>query len=247
MTIASMFLRQSRPDDAMAYLKDAFIHAPSPLERRKALRMIINVYVLLNKKRQAVSAAKRYMHYYGDADDAGNVILQAARLSYELKDSEEALKLYDSIINDLSIAFEIRVEAARELMSIFIDAGDFAAAEKRLDALYSSAGSQMEKGECEFLSAKLLYDQKKFHEAAKAFNAIAAKRMEFRPEALYWEMRSLLDLNDTGKEMHLFSCIDSGKTWPEKGGQKGIFRFCEKEPSKQLCADGIVWVCKYFA
>lgn len=201
MTIASMFLTQSDPDEAMGYLKDAFIHAPSPLERRKALRMIINVYVLLDKKRLAVSAARRYMHYYGNAEDACNVVLQAARLSYELNDVNEAVKLYDGIISDSSISFDVRLEAAGELIGIFVEDKDFVSADKRLKTLFAAAGAQKEKGECEFLSAKLFYDQKEYQEAAKAFSLVADKHKELRPDSLYWEMRSLLGLKDFEKAL----------------------------------------------
>jgi TolA-binding protein len=223
MVIASIFMKQLKPDEAMIYLKDAFIHAPTPIERRKALRSIINVYVQLGKKKLAISAAKRYMHYYGDAEDACNVALQAARLSYELNNVDEALRLYDEIIGDAHVDFVIRFEAAKELIGIFVEDKNYSAAEKRLKTLLDSARTDTEKGECEFMSAKLLYYQKKYPEAAKAFALVADKRNELRADSLYWEMRSLLAIEEYEKAL---KCSESAlREFEGNGAGRKCFYF----------------------
>ncbi len=204
--IAGAFMAKDDASHALPYLKDAFIFAPSESERRKTLRMIINAYVASGKKERAVAAAKRYIEYYKNAEDAHNIKLQAARLLSELGSSSESLKLYSEVMENLSLDFSVRLQAAKEAASIHIDENKFDKAEKKLEYIIGGAKDERIKGEGKFLLAELLYVQKKYGEAAKAFEDAAQTCNTWREKSLYWAMRSYYELKEFKK------ALDMGKT-----------------------------------
>ena len=217
--IAKSFIAKNDPLKAIPYIKDAFIFASAAEERQQSLRMIINAYILVDKREDAVSAAKRYMEYYENAEDIQSIRLQAGKLLWDLKKEKEALKIYSLITDDSSADILFRLDAAKQSANIFIDEKKYREAENKLNFIFENAPDDYVRGEGKFLLARLLYTEGKYKEAANAFIMVSEKYRAWKEKSLYWAMRSLIECADYGRALsvseHILKEFPSGETKKE--------------------------------
>lgn len=217
--VAKAFISQNDPLKAVPYIKDAFVFASSAEERQQALRMIINAYILLDNREEAVAAAKLYMEYYEDADDIQSIRLQSGKLLWDLRREKEALKIYSLITDDNSADMLFRIDAAKQSASIFIDQKKYKEAENKLNFIFENAPDDYVRGEGKFLLARLLYTEGKYREAASAFIVVSEKYRAWREKSFYWAMRSLIECADYGRALsvseHILKEFPSGETKKE--------------------------------
>lgn len=200
--IAGKFLKKKEFDEAIKYLKEAFIFAPSDRERKSILKIMINVYVSAGLKEKAIAAAERYLEYFKESKDINDIKLQTARLYHDKNNDPLALKLYTEIMNDPDCSFDLKFSAAAEAANIHITEKRYDLASEKIKYITSNALDPDQKSEGELLMAQIYFIKKDYQKAASEFERAAALDVPgIREKALYWLMRSHIEMDDLEKAL----------------------------------------------
>jgi TolA-binding protein len=211
--IAKAFIAEKSYDNAVPYLKDAFIFSPSKYGRQKALRQLIDTYILCDKKDEAVASAEKYLKYYQHAQDTVNIRILMAKLFTEQGKTSEALKIYDDLINDSFLDFPAKVTAAKLAAKIFIDQKDYKSAASKLNEVFSKSNDDYIQGEGQYLLSELLFLQGDYQTAVASFIKTADKFKDWQEKSLYMAMRCYINLNEYDKALAIAENIS--KTFPK--------------------------------
>lgn len=200
--IAGKFLKKKDYDEAIKYLKEAFLFAPSDRERKSILKIMINVYVSAGLKDKAVAAAERYLEYFRESKDTGDIKLQTARLYHDKGNDPRALKLYSDIMDDRDYSFDLKFSAAVESANIYITEKRYDLASENIRYIIANSLDPDQKSEAELLMAQIYFIKKEYPRAASEFERSAALEVPgIREKALYWLMRTYIEMNDLEKAL----------------------------------------------
>jgi tetratricopeptide (TPR) repeat protein len=195
------FLKNDNPEGAVAFLRDAFKFAPNEHERQDSLLLLINTYVKVEQKKEAIKAALKYSELYYDNPKTPEVQIQCARLMAEEKMYADALAVYSSLLKEPRLTLKQRIAAAREAATIYELNGSPDKAVRMLSIIYDIAPTQAEKMEGRYLQGQIYYKQGNFKDAADAFEEVIKLECDWQNPAAYWALQSLLLLNNYEKAL----------------------------------------------
>ncbi|OGV37535.1 MAG: hypothetical protein A2020_14205 [Lentisphaerae bacterium GWF2_45_14] len=202
--IAGKFLKKKDFDEAIKFLKEAFIFAPSDRERKSILKIMINVYVSAGLKDKAISAAERYLEYFKESKDINDIKLQTARLYHDKANNPRALRLYSEIMDDSQCSFDMKFNAAVESANIHITDKRYDLASENIKYIIANTVDREQKSEGELLMAQIYFIKKEYARAASEFEKAADMDVpNIREKALYWLMRSYIEMNNLGKALEV--------------------------------------------
>ena len=202
--IAGKFLKRKDFEEAIKYLKEAFIFAPSDRERKSILKIMINVYVSAGLKEKAIAAAERYLEYFKESKDTNDIKLQTARLYHDKGNDPRSLKLYTDIMDDSECPFDLKFSAAVESANIHIMEKRYDLASENVKYIIANSLDPDQKSEAELLMAQIYFIKKEYPRAASEFERAAALDVPgIREKALYWLMRSYIEMNDLEKALQV--------------------------------------------
>jgi tetratricopeptide (TPR) repeat protein len=197
------FFKNDNPRDAIIFLRDAFRFAPNDHERKDSLLLLVNTYVKVKQKRQAIKMALKYIQLYYDDPKTLEVQLQCARLMASEKKFSEALAVYTTLLKEPRLSQKQRTTVAREAASIYELNGSPNKAMRMLSIIHEIASTNVQKMEGKYLQGQLYYKNKEFTEAAAAFEEVMVQESLWQSRAAYWALQSQLQLKDYGKALHI--------------------------------------------
>ena len=192
-TLANEFLKSKTYRKALFVLSDAVLYANSEYDRQLILLRIINTAVLAGQIDAAVTTAEKFLKNYPDSFISNEIRLRLANLYSDEKKSEDALQIYETVINDQNSDLKQKIESARAAAKIFILMKDFSSAKEKFEYIAHNASDTKIQGEGMFWIAELLYIQEKYLDAAEAFKEVAEKFDYWRDQALFKEIKSLMN------------------------------------------------------
>jgi len=191
-TLSKAFLKNKEYDKALFVLNDAVIYASSEYDRQSTLLKIINAAVMAKKNDAAVTTAERFLKNYPDSFISNEIRLRLANLYSGEKKAQDALQVYETVLNDPNAAFKQKVESARSAARIFITQKDYKSAKEKFEFMVQKGKEDKVRGEGEFWLAELLYLQERYSEAAEAFNQVSVIYHNWREQASFKEIKSLV-------------------------------------------------------
>lgn len=253
MLIAQSLEENGEHKAAVNYLRDAYTFATNAFERQKALKSLINTYVAIDDKPSAVKTAERFLSYYSDSEEVGNIRLQVARLLFRMGKPNDALKKYDRLFKDKKSDTTLKVTAAKEIAFICMDQKLFDKAKEKLNFVFNNVKTPAEKGEAKYYLAKILYLMKNDIAAYNDFIVVADTYKEWREKALHQAMYALdrsenyeknlivtgllikeFKDSEAGIEAQYFRAIALSKTNSEADALKVLLQFINKYPKHAL-------------
>jgi len=218
MLIAQSLEENGEHKAAVNYLRDAYTFATNAFERQKALKSLINTYVAIDDKASAVQTAERFLSYYSDSEEVGNIRLQVARLLFRMGKPNDALKEYDRLFNDKKSDNTMRVTASKEAAFICMEQKVFDKASEKLNFVFDNVSTEKEKGEAKYYLAKILYLKENDVGAYNDFIVVADTYKDWREKALFQAMYALDRSENYEKNL-----IVTGLLMKEfKGNESGI-------------------------
>lgn len=208
-------LANNAGSDAIPFLKDAFKFAPSSAERKNALRNLINAYVDIGLKKDAIAAALKYIEFYAKSSETVNVKFECARLMMEMKMDHDALAIYSAIMKETGLGINYRIEAAREAAKIYELLGKYEDSARMLLFIYENSktpeaqnGSQLELG-------MLYYRRQDFHKAAQYLVALSAKPGKWQSASRIWAIQALVKIAEYKQAQTIAEALVKDKTAPQ--------------------------------
>ena len=195
-SLANEFLKRKSYDKALLILSDAVLYANSEYDRQLVLLRVINTAVLDDKIDVAVSTAENFLKNYPDSFISNEIRLRLANLYSDKKKSEDALQIYETVIKDPNADLKQKILSAHSAAKIFILMKDYDLAKEKFEYISNNAIDDKTKGEGRFWLAELLYIQGKYSEAAKAFKEVASKFNFWSEQALFKQIKSLMNISD---------------------------------------------------
>ncbi len=155
---------------AETLLNAGFQLAGSDIERRNALRALINLQAKLSPV-AAADTILRGIEFFPEAADRALLILRGARLLGESGEWKRAIELLVRITGDNRIPVMQRLEAARDAAIAARHAGDREATEKMMQYLASQAETDHQRAEGNYLLGEFYFQEKKLNEALRHLRA----------------------------------------------------------------------------
>jgi tetratricopeptide (TPR) repeat protein len=128
----NILLKDKRHEDAVVFIKDATLFAPSASEQKNAYYILIQVYKDMKEYVLAASAIKRYVHRFPNAIDMEVLLFEAGHLLFLSGDLEGSIKLYESIKNNSKISNGTKTESAVQLSKLFVKSKKYKDAQNEL-------------------------------------------------------------------------------------------------------------------
>ena len=182
-----------RYDAAVRLLNDGFRFAGTDLERRNALRELINVDAAVDPER-AADAIKRYLEFFPEANDRTELLLRGARLLASAKSYERAIALFTQVTGDNRIPTEQRLGAAREAAVTAQAAGRPEVARRMYRYLIEQAETPDQRLEGNYLFGEYSFREKNFRQAADLLKTVAESGSNRADAARYRLLQSLVEL-----------------------------------------------------
>ncbi|WP_288559208.1 tetratricopeptide repeat protein [uncultured Victivallis sp.] len=180
-------------DAAVRLLNDGFRFAGNDLERRNALRELINVDAVVDPER-AADAIKRYLEFFPEANDRTELLLRGARLLASVKSYDRAIALFTQVTGDNRIPTEQRLGAAREAAVTAQAAGRPEVARRMYRYLIEQAETPDQRLEGNYLFGEYSFREKNFRQAANLLKTVADSGSNRADAARYRLLQSLVEL-----------------------------------------------------
>ena len=180
-------------DAAVRLLNDGFRFAGNDLERRNALRELINVDAMVDPER-AADAIKRYLEFFPEANDRTELLLRGARLLASVKSYDRAIALFTQVTGDNRIPTEQRLGAAREAAVTAQAAGRPEVARRMYRYLIEQAETPDQRLEGNYLFGEYSFREKNFRQAANLLKTVADSGSNRADAARYRLLQSLVEL-----------------------------------------------------
>lgn len=156
---------------AESLLNNGFQLASSDVERRNALRALINLQAKVSPA-AAAETILRGVEFFPEAEDRALLILRGARLLAESGDWKQSIELLVRITGDNRIPVMQRLEAAREAAVAARRAEDREIEEKMLQYLTSQAETARQREEGNYLLGEFHFREKQFQKAKQNLVAV---------------------------------------------------------------------------
>jgi len=195
-SLANACLAQKDYKNALLILNDSVIFADSEFDRQKALLSIINAAVADKNIEAAVMTAEKFLKNYPESFISNAIRVRLANLYVDVKQSEDALQVYETVIKDNSAATSLKMKSARSAAHIFISMKRYDEANEKFAFIAKEGTDDKIRGEGKYWIAELLYMQSKYKEAAKAFGVVADTYSDWREQALFKNIKSLMNTKD---------------------------------------------------
>jgi len=181
---------------AAKYLSDSYVYATSGADGKKILLSLINLYSKSDDLNAAVDACKRYIKFYSSDKDVFLMKLKMAELLVRMKKYPEAVEIYEGIMNDETISFTARMDAAVNAGNILAEMKKYDEAEKVFSFIVAKGQDKDIRANGLILRGKVYLMQKSFIKALDIFRDASEMSEKFKPVAQYWMMRTYYDMND---------------------------------------------------
>ena len=191
-SLSKTFLKNKEYKKALFVLNDAVIYATTEYDRQNVLLKIINTAVMAKQTDAAVTTAEKFLKKYPDSFISNEIRLRLANLYSGKKKSDDALQVYQTVLNDPNADIKQKIESARAAARIFIARKDYEAAKTEFQFIEQNARDSRIKGEGKFWQAELLYLQGKYSDAAEEFRKVAESFPGWREQALFKNIKSLV-------------------------------------------------------
>ena len=195
-SLANAYLAQKQYKNALLILNDSVIFSNSEFDRQQALLSIINTAVKAKNMKAAVTTAEKFLKSYPESFISNEIRLRLAKFYTDDKKSEDALQVYETVIQDNNATTELKIASARSAAHIFISMKRFSDANDKFAFIFKDAKDNKTKGEGKYWMAELLYIQAKYKEAALAFGAVADKFANWKEQALFKQIKSLMNTKE---------------------------------------------------
>lgn len=201
-SLASAYLDKKDFSNALLILNDAVLFANSEFDRQKALVSIINTAVIAGNIKAAVSTAEKFLKNYPESFISNEIRLRLAKFYMDEKKSEDALLVYQTVINDKNAELPLKIKSARSAAQVYILQKRFPEAKEMFSYIAKSAKDSKTQGEGEFWIAELLYIQSKYKEAAEAFARVAKTYKAWEEKAMFKQIKSLMNTTAHSESIH---------------------------------------------
>ncbi|MCP3967366.1 MAG: tetratricopeptide repeat protein [Lentisphaerae bacterium] len=212
---ADHYLKNKQPAAATEFLRDAFSFAPTKLDGKNSLRLLINSYVKADMPDAAIKAALKYIEFYFADPKTVDMQFECARLMTKQKMYRDALGVYVALVHRDALSPEQRITAAREAAKVFEATGSALKAGKMLFMICQLARSEEGRMEGWYLMGKLYYRQKDYKKAVEAFKKVIDSNTKWKLSASYWYMHSLLALKEYKAALKEADKLRKSKASPE--------------------------------
>ncbi len=162
------FKNKKNIDKSIKYLVNAYNLTTIQKEKKQ----IINEFVAMTKYKKFIKTIKKYLTLYRNDF---SMKLQLARLYYEIKDTTNALEIYQELAIEKKISKDLRITVAYESSAIYETMGDYENAEKQLLNAISGLSDINKQGDILYTISNLYYNQKKFDKAEQNLKEIDSK------------------------------------------------------------------------
>ncbi len=186
--------RQDR-ELAVAAYRLAFASAPTKQASFDTLGRIILLLEQQKSNEEAALLALRALDLFKGSYATPETKLRLARILRSAGKNLPAIELYLSLIQEEGAPHELRKTAVRECAYLQNSMNDEAGAQKTIRSFFNTDAMQPE---AEFLLADLLFRDKRYQEAAEAFQETAAKYPSIAGQALYQSALAWLSAEKTG-------------------------------------------------
>lgn len=201
-SLAKAYLTQKDYDNALLILNDSVLFAPSEFDRQQALVSIINTAVAAGNIKAAASTAEKFLKSYPESFISNDIRLRLANLYADDSKTEDALQVYETVINDKNANLALKLKSARAAAHIFISQKRYSEAKDKFAYISKTAKDKKTQGEGDFWIAELLYIQSKYKEAAAAFELVAANYKDWQEKAMFKQIQSLMNTNAYSDTTH---------------------------------------------
>jgi len=195
-TLSNAFLDGKKYEKALFVLNDAIIYASSEYDRQTILLKIINTAVVAGKIDAAVTTAEKFLKNYPDSFISNEIRLRLANLYSGEKKSDDALQVYETVLNDPNADFNQKIQSARSAARIFIALKNYKSARDKFEFIADEGEDSKTRGEGKFWLAELLYLQGEFRKAAEGFKEVADGYVDWREQSLFRRIKSLFFAKD---------------------------------------------------
>lgn len=220
---AKLAEKSGDPKFAETLLDAGFQLAGNDLERRNALRALINLQAT-HSPAAAADTILRGIEFFPEAGDRALLILRGARLLAESGDWKRAIELLVRITGDNRIPAMQRLEAAREAAVAARRADDRGTAEKMLQYLVSQAETVNQREEGNYLLGEFYFREKRLPEAVRHLRAaIGSGRGSYADPARFLLLQCLLEEQAYKEAMPIAEALRSS-TRPELAAAADYFR-----------------------
>jgi len=192
-SLATAYLQNKDYKNALLILNDSVLFANSEFERQQALITIINSAILADNIKAAASTAEKFLQNYPESFLSNEIRLKLANLYINEKQSDDALQVYETVINDKNANLATKITSARSAAHVFIAQKRYSEAKEKFAYISKVAKDDKTKGEGQYWIAELLYIQSKYNNAAEAFGQVAANFEDWREQALFKQIKSLMN------------------------------------------------------
>ncbi len=184
---------EGKRNAARRLLSDSFHLSGTDLERRNALRELINVEAK-DAPEQAADTIKRYLEYYPEADDRVELLLRGARVLATVKSYDRSFELFTLVTGDKRVPLEQRLEIAREAAQAAVVAGQTKFAHTMFQYLIEQAETPEQKLDGNFRYGEFWFREKNYKEAVEHLKLVASSNSEHAEVARYRLLQALVEL-----------------------------------------------------
>jgi TolA-binding protein len=195
-SLANAYQAKKDYKNALLMLNDSVIFANSEFDRQQALLSIINTAVAAENIKAAVTTAEKFLKSYPESFISNEIRLRLANLYAGEKKSEDALQVYETVIKDNNAAISLKMKSARSAAHIFILMKRYDDANDKFAFMAKDSKDKHIQGEGKYWMAELFYIQSKYKEAAIAFGVVADKFSDWKEQALFKQIKSLMNTKD---------------------------------------------------
>ena len=125
----------------MLLFNDALLFAASEFERQKVLINIINTAVAAGKKESAISTAEKFLENYPHSFISNEIRVRLADLYSETKKPEDALQVYNAVIQDQNASQKLKVKSAAKAAYVYISMKQYGPAAEKFAYVEKNAGN----------------------------------------------------------------------------------------------------------
>ncbi len=181
---------------AAKYLSDSYNYAVTSAEGQKILRSLIELYSRIGKINAAIETCKRYIKFYSSDIDIYFMKLKLAELLVRIKKYDEAVVIYEGVMNNGAIPLQERINAAESAGNTLAEMKKYDQADKVFAFIFAKGTDKDTRAKGLILRGKLYLKQKSYIKALDIFRDAAEISVKLNPNAQYWMMRTYYDMND---------------------------------------------------
>ena len=200
--LAAAYMEKKDYENALLILNDSVLFANSEFDRQQALLSIINSAVAAGNIKAAVTTAEKFLKNYPESFISNEIRLRLANLYVDDKKTEDALQVYETVINDKNAELPVKLKSAKSAAHIFVSQKRYPEAKEKFAYLSKTAKDKKIQGEGEYWIAELLYIQSKYKAAADAFALVAKSFPDWQEKALFKQIKSLMNTASHSESTH---------------------------------------------